>query len=218
MAKLNPAQEPSMEEILASIRRIIAEDDAEPAAPPPPRPTAAAAPPPPRLSTESIDALFAVRPPAAKPAPRQESRADAAPSYGREAEAAPLLRPTLPPQSRTAAPPPRAETPPSRPEMPPARAEMPPAPQRELRPQPGLTRIEEPARSRPLLSADANAAVNAAFGALTGAHPAGGTSATLEDFVKEALRPMLKAWLDTNLPPLVERLVREEIERVSRGR
>jgi cell pole-organizing protein PopZ len=29
---------------------------------------------------------------------------------------------------------------------------------------------------------------------------------------------MLRNWLDTNLPPLVERLVREEIERVSRGR
>jgi cell pole-organizing protein PopZ len=32
------------------------------------------------------------------------------------------------------------------------------------------------------------------------------------------LRPMLKVWLDDNLPGLVERLVRAEIERVSRGR
>jgi len=31
------------------------------------------------------------------------------------------------------------------------------------------------------------------------------------------LRPMLKSWLDDNLPSLVERLVRSEIERVSRG-
>ena len=37
---------------------------------------------------------------------------------------------------------------------------------------------------------------------------------TIEDIVREELRPMLKAWLDTNLPPLVERLVRAEIERV----
>jgi cell pole-organizing protein PopZ len=36
--------------------------------------------------------------------------------------------------------------------------------------------------------------------------------------MKEMLRPMLKAWLDDNLPPLVERLVREEIERVARRR
>ena len=37
---------------------------------------------------------------------------------------------------------------------------------------------------------------------------------TIEDIVREELRPLLKAWLDANLPPLVERLVRVEIERV----
>jgi cell pole-organizing protein PopZ len=41
---------------------------------------------------------------------------------------------------------------------------------------------------------------------------------TLEDLVKQMLRPMLKDWIDDNLPQLVERLVRAEIERVSRGR
>jgi cell pole-organizing protein PopZ len=41
---------------------------------------------------------------------------------------------------------------------------------------------------------------------------------TLEDLVKEMLQPLLKSWLDDNLPGLVERLVRAEIERVSRGR
>jgi cell pole-organizing protein PopZ len=41
---------------------------------------------------------------------------------------------------------------------------------------------------------------------------------TLEDLVKEMLRPMLKSWLDDNLPSLVERIVKAEIERVSRGR
>jgi uncharacterized protein len=41
---------------------------------------------------------------------------------------------------------------------------------------------------------------------------------TLEDLVTQMLRPMLKTWLDDNLPRLVERLVRAEIERVSRGR
>src|SRR5262249_49978842 len=40
---------------------------------------------------------------------------------------------------------------------------------------------------------------------------------TLEDLVRELLRPMLKTWLDDNLPNMVERLVRAEIERVSRG-
>jgi cell pole-organizing protein PopZ len=37
---------------------------------------------------------------------------------------------------------------------------------------------------------------------------------TLEDLVRDEMRPLLKQWLDTNLPPLVERLVRAEIERV----
>jgi cell pole-organizing protein PopZ len=37
---------------------------------------------------------------------------------------------------------------------------------------------------------------------------------TLEDIVREEMRPLLKAWLDSNLPPLVERLVRAEIERL----
>ena len=41
---------------------------------------------------------------------------------------------------------------------------------------------------------------------------------TLEDLVREMLRPMLKSWLDDNLPGMVERIVRAEIERVSRGR
>ena len=37
---------------------------------------------------------------------------------------------------------------------------------------------------------------------------------TIADLVREELRPMVKSWLDSNLPPLVERLVRAEIERV----
>ncbi len=37
---------------------------------------------------------------------------------------------------------------------------------------------------------------------------------TVEDIVREEMRPLLKSWLDANLPPLVERLVRVEIERV----
>ena len=41
-----------------------------------------------------------------------------------------------------------------------------------------------------------------------------GGGPTIADLVREELRPMLKAWLDSNLPPLVERLVRAEIERV----
>ena len=39
----------------------------------------------------------------------------------------------------------------------------------------------------------------------------------IEDGVREMLRPMLKTWLDDNLPGIVERLVRQEIERMARG-
>ena len=39
---------------------------------------------------------------------------------------------------------------------------------------------------------------------------------TIEDIVREEMRPLLKQWLDANLPDLVERLVRTEIERVVR--
>lgn len=41
---------------------------------------------------------------------------------------------------------------------------------------------------------------------------------TVEDLIREMLRPMLKSWLDENLPGVVEKLVQREIERVSRGK
>ena len=41
-----------------------------------------------------------------------------------------------------------------------------------------------------------------------------GGGPTIEDVVREEIRPLLKEWLDAHLPPLVERLVRAEIERV----
>jgi cell pole-organizing protein PopZ len=68
-----------------------------------------------------------------------------------------------------------------------------------------------------LLSATTSAAVDSAFSSL--AHTVlVQNGRTLEELVREMLRPMLKSWLDDNLPNLVERLVRAEIERVSRGR
>ena len=44
----------------------------------------------------------------------------------------------------------------------------------------------------------------------------GSSGQTIEDLVKEMLRPMLKEWLDTNLPPMVERYVEREIARLTR--
>lgn len=80
----------------------------------------------------------------------------------------------------------------------------------------------EPPRERILSSATSGAAA-AAFaqlGALPrerrkeGELPLGGADRTLEDVVRDLLRPLLQSWLDEHLPALVERLVRDEIARV----
>jgi cell pole-organizing protein PopZ len=68
-----------------------------------------------------------------------------------------------------------------------------------------------------LLSPRTTAAVDLAFNTLAQTVLVQ-NSRTLEELVREMLKPMLKAWLDDNLPGLVERLVRAEIERASRGR
>ncbi len=74
----------------------------------------------------------------------------------------------------------------------------------------------EPAED-PLLSQSTDATVAAAFGQLASTLlTRDGTTRTLEELVQEMLRPMLKAWLDENLPGVVEELVRQEIERVAR--
>ena len=70
---------------------------------------------------------------------------------------------------------------------------------------------------RPLMSSTTSAAVDSAFNALAQTVLVQ-NARTLEDLVREMLRPMLKSWLDDNLPGMVERIVRAEIERVSRGR
>lgn len=54
------------------------------------------------------------------------------------------------------------------------------------------------------------------FGALAEAVDAG-PRRSFDEIAEDMLRPMLQEWLDDNLPTLVERLVREEIERVARG-
>jgi cell pole-organizing protein PopZ len=81
-------------------------------------------------------------------------------------------------------------------------------------PQTGAAREDE---SRELMSSTTSAAVDSAFNALAQTVLVQ-NARTLEDLVREMLRPMLKVWLDDNLPGMVERLVRAEIERVSRGR
>ena len=72
-----------------------------------------------------------------------------------------------------------------------------------------------PARQA-IISAAASRQVAAAFGELSEAF-ATRSKKTFDELAEQMLRPMLQEWLDNNLPLLVERLVREEIERVARG-
>jgi cell pole-organizing protein PopZ len=75
---------------------------------------------------------------------------------------------------------------------------------------------EEPKARPAIVSEHTGRQVAAAFGELSEAF-ATRSKKTFDDMAEQMLRPMLQDWLDNNLPTLVERLVREEIERVARG-
>jgi cell pole-organizing protein PopZ len=207
MAEAAKAQEPSMEEILASIRRIIADDDTKPAAP---RPAPAAAPP----------EAAAPPPPPEEPAPPPPEPEPEPPPEEVELPAA-AMAPEPPPEvldlteDMTAmAEVPAFRTIDSEPDV--VFAEPEPEPEASA-PEPEPLPEPPPVSAERLLSGSATAAVDSAFNSLAQTvllHNA----RTLEDLVREMLRPMLKTWLDDNLPGMVERLVRAEIERVSRGR
>jgi cell pole-organizing protein PopZ len=224
MGQTAKAQEPSMEEILASIRRIIADDESKVREPEPPKPAPAAAPPRPAPPPQAPEAIAPV--PAPSPSPRPAASQD-------EIDAMLSGMDAVAPQSNgsalddgvadvldltesMAAPapePPVFRTVESQPDVFFSEAAEPPPPD---------PRMEEPRPARgpaegSLMSSSTSAAVDAAFNTL--AHTVLTQNArTLEDLVTEMMRPMLKAWLDDNLPGLVERVVRAEIERVSRGR
>ena len=94
----------------------------------------------------------------------------------------------------------------------PARENVTPLPSLTVQPSP---EADDSAKAR-LISPMAGATVNQAFSMLS--HTVLSANArTLEDLVKEMLRPMLKDWLDANLPGMVERLVRAEIDRIAGG-
>lgn len=94
--------------------------------------------------------------------------------------------------------------------------EPPPPPPRMAEPPRAPAPAPEP-EEHPLLSSSTSSAVDSAFNTLAQTVLVQ-NARTLEDLVREMLRPLLKSWLDDNLPGMVERIVRAEIERVSRGR
>jgi hypothetical protein len=207
------SQEPSMEEILASIRRIIADDDATKSVPPAseaPKP-ATPAPPAAPVAPAPRPVMLPLRVPAAAPqvaAPEPpEAFPTAEPAAIQDADveeqSADIL--DLTESMATSMPAPQFRTIEGNSDVGFAEAAERPAPQRNL---------DEP---RQLISQATTAAVDSAFNTLAQTVLVQ-NARTLEDLVREMLRPLLKSWLDDNLPGMVERMVRAEIERVSRGR
>ena len=167
MAETKTQTEPSMEEILASIRRIIAEDGEEKAAD--------AAPPAEAAEEEVLELTEVVQdeaPPAASPAPAAISDLEPEP---------PPVRPAAPAFA------PRSNA-------------------------------EEDDRLVSQPTAAASVAALSQLAALS-SRPGlgiGNGQLTIEEMVRDLLRPMLRDWLDANLPGMVERLVKDEIGRMVR--
>ncbi len=250
MAQPSVAREPSMEEILASIRRIIESNDPESA-------KLDSASLPPVYEDEDGDddlalaiddaapAMYAANDrggavpsvqtaapePVEKPSPKSVSLADLAarvrssnervePVVGRSVETPLPVSPVM--TSRM------AELRSSMPQVEPERKVV----QHAAEPADTFIAPNAPAdvvvetlqpvapqgetESKALVSAETREQVARSFGELAEAID-GSQRRSLDEMAEEMLRPMLQEWLDDNLPTLVERLVREEIERVARG-
>lgn len=178
-----PATDPSMEDILASIRRILSEDEKAAGAPP----SAAggdnvlvldetmlvpeASPPPP------VHSMPAPPPPAPSSAARPAAKQMVEPDMTEQTQAQAMA------DDMDFDPPPIAARP---------------------------TLVAPEAAAAALSSVD-TLVRQLAQERSTQVHRGG---PTIEDLVREEMRPLLKEWLDTNLPPLVERLVRSELDRL----
>ncbi|UTP38077.1 DUF2497 domain-containing protein [Phenylobacterium sp. LH3H17] len=178
------SQEPTMEEILASIRRIISEDDA---------PADGAAP-----AEEEAEPEVAAAP-APEPEPEPEPEDDGVLELTEKVGDLDVYTPGA------AEPEPEPE--------PLAAYEPEPEPE----PEPAYEPPPVPP-SQGLVGDIAAAAAASAFGKLSKSIQMPAEGRTLEDVVRELLRPMLKQWLDDNLPQIVQATVDQEVERIARGR
>lgn len=221
-------KEPSMDEILSSIRQIIADDDAGAAPKKPPMPVT----PPPARSFVPQPAPVPIRP---EPEPEAEPFALSPEQILRDAAAEDETKPGLsfsellgnaaPPDiEATLVDPDDIAFDIEEPEPAPVFA-PPPRPAAFERPAPRPVAVAAPMPDR-TLSADiaeqlleptTQSAVKSTFAKLSNIQTVG-SGVTIEDMMREMLRPMLKEWLDENLPSVVERMVEKEIARVSRGK
>jgi cell pole-organizing protein PopZ len=238
-------KEPSMDEILSSIRQIIADDDAAAAPVPAPRSGLAAAPAA-RPAPEPL-ALSAAQmlPPAAKselsPVPRPEPPSadfasmlagldEAAPDVSLPMAEMPTGEPELVDPEDIAFEPEEDEPEPAPPPMIAAAPPVARAPEPRVEPRPAPRPAASVAQAAPmpdptlsrdmadeLLAPTTDAAVQGAMSRLSMMSAGGIGGMTVEAMIREMLKPMLKDWLDENLPALVERVVEKEIARISRG-
>jgi hypothetical protein len=197
------AQEPTMEEILASIRRIISEDEA---------PAETAAAPAPAAPAPASPAMMDETPSIQEPVASDDDvleltdtyEAPVAESIG-DLDVAPAADPfpVEPISESVYAPEPAAPAAPAAPQAAPQAA---------------------PAGDDSLVGDTAAASAASAFAGLATslkkpepmqtAFPSG---PTIDELARALLRPMLKEWLDANLPAIVEAEVRKEVERIARN-
>ncbi len=248
--------DPSMDDILASIRKIISDDEARSTTVGGTRqgaPQSRQAPP------QRVEPRSMTPPPAARPAaaaqddvllltdiveePRQAAPVAQAPPQPAPRQAQPAPFPPAP-TMRPAAPPPAARIDPAHAtEMPQPSVihTAPPPPTRHVVSEQSFPTMMQPRPPAPqgvtpigtdqsLVGSNVAGVASSAFDRLNQAvqesvpppaapnpgPPVMADGKTIEDMVKEILRPMLKDWLDRNLPPMVERIVEREIVRLTR--
>ena len=204
-----PREEPSMEDILSSIRKIIQSNESDGGAAEAPAPQAAQAPVapapfvPPAPAAPAIKAVTAPAAPAARVDTTDEGELTAAPERARQVLGKAEMPQVQPAEMQSVE---EAEAAPAQlNKLASVMADVAADVERE-------TAAAVPA----LISAGSEAKVVASFAQLNDAMSAN-NSKSLEEMSSDMLKPMLQEWLDNNLPGLVERLVREEIERVARG-
>ena len=189
-------QEPSMDEILTNIRHILTEEEEA---------ELAAAKADPELDSDPVSGLETDAepetgsPPSANPRPESElsSEPDAIPEPVSALESEPT---------------PELESEPA-PVFMPTAAPMPPAMEAMLELTPDM--VASPVLSEPTARASTDVLSELAAAILDRRDMAVDTSSrdmTLEGIVREMLKPVLREWLDRNLPYLIERLVKREID------
>lgn len=175
------AHEPTMEEILASIRRIISEDDA-------PEDAAAKTAPAVEAEPEPVAAAFEADEDAEDDDVLELTETYEAPSSVSIGD----IEAYEPEEAFEAEPEP------------------------EPAPVPKAAKPKAAPVAGGLVSERTEATAASAFGSLTGALLVPHSDRTLEDVTRDLLRPLLQAWLDENLPGIVEEQVRLEVERIAR--